>query len=572
MNQDEYKRAEELSKRVAKFGKSAPAKKETPKKNSLDFINNLSGFEKKKDKFESKIIIPTKIYERDTPEEIVNKINTLEGAIEYKAISGAPTIIEIIDAIRNLKGNDRIDISNIRNGENLARIASNGFNMNDQRWHGSGTSSTGTVTTISIATANGFSGTVATATTTPVITLTTSLTAGSIPFVGSTNNFTQDNANFFFDNTSKQLRVGLTGAPFNADSRVRLAIVGNVNDYSDAAVQNKNAGDSATGDFFTSADNDSSTLIGHYTDFGITSSGWNPATAGNIKTVSVNAAGTGYSIGNVLTISTGGDGNGQVTVATVNGSGGVTSVTLSNNGTGYVTGSGYATTGGGGSGCTINVLSIIDFTLWTANDGYIYNSGGNFIISTDTNAKVIKFSVGGIGTTNEVGRFTATGLTIGLAGTTLGKLTLSGNTSGTTILQSLAAASGTITVPSATDTLVCKATTDTLTNKRITKRVVTTTQSATPIINTDNTDVAYITGLAQAVTSFTTNLSGTPVNGDTLILDITDNGTGRALTFGASFEASGTVALPTTTVASTKLTIGFRWNIATSKWTCVAVA
>lgn len=114
--------------------------------------------------------------------------------------------------------------------------------------------------------------------------------------------------------------------------------------------------------------------------------------------------------------------------------------------------------------------------------------------------------------------------------------------------------------------------TNTLTNKRITKRVVTVTQSATPTINTDNTDVAYITGLAQAVTSFTTNLSGTPVNGDVLIIDITDSGTGRALTFGASFEASGNVALPTTTVASTKLTIGFRWNVVGSKWTCMAVA
>lgn len=110
-----------------------------------------------------------------------------------------------------------------------------------------------------------------------------------------------------------------------------------------------------------------------------------------------------------------------------------------------------------------------------------------------------------------------------------------------------------------------------LTNKRITKRVIATTQSATPTINTDNLDVSHITGLAQAVTSFTTNLSGTPVDGDTLIIDITDNGTPRALTFGASFEAS-TVALPTTTVTSTKLTIGFRWNTATSKWTCVAVA
>ncbi len=70
----------------------------------------------------------------------------------------------------------------------------------------------------------------------------------------------------------------------------------------------------------------------------------------------------------------------------------------------------------------------------------------------------------------------------------------------------------TITLPDATDTLVGKATTDTLTNKRVTKRVSTVTQSATPTINTDNMDVASITGLAQAITSMTTNLSGTPTD------------------------------------------------------------
>lgn len=147
--------------------------------------------------------------------------------------------------------------------------------------------------------------------------------------------------------------------------------------------------------------------------------------------------------------------------------------------------------------------------------------------------------------------------------------TIQGSTSGSTVLKASATASGTITLPAATDTLVGKATTDTLTNKRVTARVVTTTQSATPTINTDNTDVASITGLAQAITSFTTNLSGTPVAGDTLIIEITDNGTARAISWGASFEAS-TVALPTTTVISTLLTVGFRWNSATSKWRCVA--
>ena len=106
----------------------------------------------------------------------------------------------------------------------------------------------------------------------------------------------------------------------------------------------------------------------------------------------------------------------------------------------------------------------------------------------------------------------------------------------------------------------------------MTRRVVTVTQSATPTINTDNTDIAYITGLAQAITSMTSSLSGTPVNGDSLIISITDNGTARGITWGASFESSGTVTLPGTTVLGVRLDVGFLWNIATSKWRCVATA
>lgn len=111
--------------------------------------------------------------------------------------------------------------------------------------------------------------------------------------------------------------------------------------------------------------------------------------------------------------------------------------------------------------------------------------------------------------------------------------------------------------------------TATLTNKRVTNRAPTVTQSATPTINTDVTDVAHITGLAQAITSMTTNLSGTPVQGDTLRIDITDNGTARAITWGASFESSGTITLPATTVLGVRLDVGFVWNTVTSKWRCV---
>lgn len=113
--------------------------------------------------------------------------------------------------------------------------------------------------------------------------------------------------------------------------------------------------------------------------------------------------------------------------------------------------------------------------------------------------------------------------------------------------------------------------TDTITNKRFTKRVLPlSANSATPAINTNTYDVVNITAQTAAITSFTTNLSGTPVDGDTLRISVTGTGS-VALTFGSSFEAS-TVALPTTTSSTIRLDMGFFWNTATSKWRCVAVA
>ena len=108
-------------------------------------------------------------------------------------------------------------------------------------------------------------------------------------------------------------------------------------------------------------------------------------------------------------------------------------------------------------------------------------------------------------------------------------------------------------------------------NIAATRIVTTVTQSATPAINTDVTDIASITGLAQAITSFTTNLTGTPVAGQLLMIQITDNATPRAITWGVKF-ASTLTTLPTTTVTSTMLRIALQWNTVNSTWDCIGVS
>jgi hypothetical protein len=111
----------------------------------------------------------------------------------------------------------------------------------------------------------------------------------------------------------------------------------------------------------------------------------------------------------------------------------------------------------------------------------------------------------------------------------------------------------------------------TLINKWVQPRFLpSTANSATPTLNTDNYDIMIITGQSVVITSFTTNLTGTPVNGQKLIISITGTSS-IGITWGASFESS-TVTLPTTTASTNRLDVGFIWNVATSKWRCVAVA
>ena len=113
--------------------------------------------------------------------------------------------------------------------------------------------------------------------------------------------------------------------------------------------------------------------------------------------------------------------------------------------------------------------------------------------------------------------------------------------------------------------------TQTLTNKRVTPRVQSVSDAATITPNADTNDCVDITAIAQAFTI--ANASGTPTNFQKLIIRIKDNGTARAITWGTDYVAGG-VALPTTTVISKILNVGFIYDTANSlnKWQCVASA
>ncbi len=164
-----------------------------------------------------------------------------------------------------------------------------------------------------------------------------------------------------------------------------------------------------------------------------------------------------------------------------------------------------------------------------------------------------------------------TSLLLGTAGSAVGNIGFRNATSGTITLAPPTGALGTVTVtlPAATDTLVGKATTDTLTNKTITPRITTVTSSGTPTYNTDSTDCLTITAQAAAITSMTSSRTGTINNFQQLEIRIKDDGTARAITWGADFS-SGIATLPTTTTLGKTLVVYLEGDTVTGDFMCMA--
>jgi hypothetical protein len=101
------------------------------------------------------------------------------------------------------------------------------------------------------------------------------------------------------------------------------------------------------------------------------------------------------------------------------------------------------------------------------------------------------------------------------------------------------------------------------------KRTSTITSSASPTPNADTTDDYTITTLATGATFG--QPSGTPVNGQVLVIRVKDNGSAQSLAWNSSYRAIG-VTLPTATVGGKTYYIGMKYNSSDVTWDVISVA
>lgn len=216
--------------------------------------------------------------------------------------------------------------------------------------------------------------------------------------------------------------------------------------------------------------------------------------------------------------------------------------------------------GGGGavSGTTGTFSSLTSGRVVFVGAGGLLVDDADMTFSVDT-LSVAKGIFGG-----------STSLLLGTAGSLVGSVGFRNATSGTITLAPPTGALGTVTATlfAATDTIVGKATTDILTNKAITPRVISTTDDATAVIDVALTDVYQLTAVANATTFSTT---GSPVDGQRMMIRFKDAGVAKGLTWDAVFAVIG-VTLPTTTVAGKWHYVGVVYNSTSSKWDVLAVA
>jgi hypothetical protein len=104
-------------------------------------------------------------------------------------------------------------------------------------------------------------------------------------------------------------------------------------------------------------------------------------------------------------------------------------------------------------------------------------------------------------------------------------------------------------------------------NTRIQPRI---SSSASGNISPDVSSYDYYIRTAQAAAITINNPTGSPVQGEKIIIRLKDNGTARAISWGSQYRALE-FPLPATTVLGKTLYLGFAFNSTDTKWDLLAI-
>lgn len=238
-----------------------------------------------------------------------------------------------------------------------------------------------------------------------------------------------------------------------------------------------------------------------------------------------------------------------------------------------------------GSTTTGNVPSAANLTTSSAGvelainafDGKLFYKDAGGTVQTIAYKNVPISTLAGAGT----GVLTALGVNVGTAGS----FVVNGGALGTPSSGTLTNATGlpistgvsglgtgvATALANNSDAAAGFATTDgaaTLSNKRINPRVSTTTSAASITPDISAFDQYNLT--AQAVALTVNAPTGTPVDGNKLIVRILDNGSSQTISWNATYTSIG-VSLPTATNAGKVTYVGCIYNANNTRWDVVAV-
>lgn len=222
-------------------------------------------------------------------------------------------------------------------------------------------------------------------------------------------------------------------------------------------------------------------------------------------------------------------------------------------------------------------------TLTAGTNVSITNGAGSITINATDQYVGTVTSVGGTGTVN--------GITLTGTVTSSGSLTLGGTLSGVSLTSQVTGTlpvgnggtgattltSGYLIKGNGTSAVSSSVILDDGTNITITSKIIPNVQSiasASTITPNANTDT-QVSVTALAVPATIAAPSGTPSEGQSLVIRIEDNGIARALTWttgsSGSYRPVG-ITLPTTTVVNKVLYVGFKYNSTDLRWDAIAFA